>query len=144
MHLQQSCQCYSIRTFRLEEEAQAEAQEKASVCERKKRRLAEKKRSEIPLLEYTRQVVDSLFRKHSDPNKTIVPQQEAILKDSALSEVRFDSGRHLVMGSKVKGVCKQCKARSKFRCLRCKVALHPEHCFYKYHTHEDEWEDVFM
>jgi hypothetical protein len=140
---------YSIRTFRLEEEAQAEAQEKASVCERKemewkKRRLAEKKRSEIPLLEFTRQVVDSLFRKQSDPNKTIVPQQEAILKDSALPEVRFDSGRHLVIGSKVKGVCKQCKARSKFRCLRCKVALHPEHCFYKYHTHEDEWEDVFM
>ncbi len=63
---------YSIRTFRLEEEAQVEAQEKASVCERKemewkKRRLAEKKRSEIPLLG-----------------------------------------------------------------------------FYKYHTHEDEWEDVFM
>jgi hypothetical protein len=110
----------------------------------KKSRLDETKRSEIPLLEYTRQVVDSLFRKHSDPNKTIVPQQEAILKDSALSEVRFDSGRHLVIGSKVKGVCKQCKARSKFRCLRCKVALHPEHCFYKYHTHEDEWEDVFM
>jgi hypothetical protein len=137
--------------FRLEEEAQVEAQEKASVCERKemellwkKRRLAEKKRSEIPLLEFTRQVVDSLFRKHSDPNKTIVPQQEVNLPESTLSEVRFDSGRHLVMGSKVKGVCKQCKARSKYRCLRCKVALHPEHCFYKYHTHEDEWEDVNM
>ncbi len=75
---------YSIRTFRMEEEAQALAQKKVSVCERKemewkkrrlaekKRRLAERKRSEIPLLEFTRQVVDSLFRKHSDPNKTIV------------------------------------------------------------------------
>jgi hypothetical protein len=88
--------------FRHEEEAQAEAQEKASFCERKemelvwkKKRLAERKRLEIPLLEFTRQVVDSLFRKHSDPNKTIVPQNEAILPDSTLSEVRFDSGRHL-------------------------------------------------
>ena len=110
----------------------------------KKRRQAERKRSEIPLLEFTRQVVDSLFRKHSDPHKTIVPQNEAILTDPSLSEVRFDSGRHLVTGSKVKGVCKQCKARSKYRCLRCKVALHPEHCFYKFHTQENEWEDVYM
>jgi hypothetical protein len=58
--------------FRLEEEAEANAQMQASVSERKemekmrkRRRTAERRRGEIPLLEFIRQVVDMLFKKHS-------------------------------------------------------------------------------
>jgi hypothetical protein len=135
--------------FRLEEEAEANAQMQASISERKemekmrkRRRTAERRRGEIPLLEFIRQVVDMLFKKHSDPHKTIVPQQETILQASTLAEVRFDNGRHLVRMTETRGVCKQCKARSKYRCIRCNVALHPEQCFYMFHTHEDEWEGI--
>jgi hypothetical protein len=78
--------------------------------------------------------IDILFTKHSDPHKTIVAQQEAILQASTLAEVRFDNGRHLVRMTETRGVCKQCKDRSKCRCICCNVALHPEQCFYMFHS----------
>jgi len=137
------------RRFLLMEKAEAEKQEKATVGERKEmvqkwnqRKGVEKRKGEIPLLDFMRLVVFSLFKKHGDPNKSIVPQQQALLPAAAMEEVRFDSGRHLVRIFDTKGVCKLCKARTKYRCIRCNVALHPDLCFYKYHTPEEDWEDV--
>ena len=138
------------RMFRLLEEAELEAirmeedrEERKEMEENwKKRRVTEKRKAEIPLLEFTRQVVDTLFMRHSDPHTTIVPQQNVVLSSSTLEEARFDSGRHLVRIFDVRGVCKECKARTKYRCIRCNVALHPDVCFYKFHTPEEEWQNV--
>jgi len=89
--------------FRLMEEAKVEAQSKANIADKKamekiwnKRRTAERRKGEIPLLEFTRQVVESILQKHSNPNNNIVPHQQAGLTDHTPAVVRFDSGSHLV------------------------------------------------
>jgi hypothetical protein len=110
-------------------------------AERKRRRTGEKRIEDISLLEFTRQVVETLFIKHKEPS--VFPQRENLLaRPATVADVRFDSGRHLVKLSTIKGHCKQCPGRTTYRCIRCNVALHPELCFYKFHTPEEEWEDV--
>jgi hypothetical protein len=134
------------RLLRVAEAVEAEPEDrnknkKVLEMERKRRRTGERRIEEISLLEFTRQVVDMIFKKHSDPN--VLPQQEnsIMLRPATLAEVRFDSGRHLVRLTTKKGVCKQCNGRSTYRCVHCNVALHPEHCFFKFHTPEDQWDD---
>jgi hypothetical protein len=108
----------------------------------KQRRAEEKKAEKIPLLEFTRQVVEMTIQKHAVAySADIVSQKEATAKltPGALEEVRFDSGRHLIKLTDITGVCKHCKKRSKFRCERCGVALHAE-CFFNFHVSEEEQE----
>jgi hypothetical protein len=120
--------------------------------EKKRRRLEEKKTGDIPLLEFTRQVVVLTVKKHSDKDNVVTTQQEASAKlgpvtgrlspggklsSAVLENVRFDSGRHLPKKTSIQGVCKECKKRSLFRCTRCNVALHAER-FYNFHTPERE------
>jgi hypothetical protein len=109
--------------------------------ERKRRRTAEKKLEEIPLLEFTRQVVELTVRKHSDSYDSSIPQREVAANLSAVvrQEVRFDNNKHLIKLTQLRGVCKLCKNRSQFRCTSCDVALHPE-CFYKYHVPSEQQE----
>jgi hypothetical protein len=124
--------------------------------EKKRRRQEEKKTAEIPLLEFTRQVVVLTVKKHGeDKDDTITSQSVASAKLSpmagkltpggkltgaVLQDVRYDSGRHLPKKSTIQGVCKECKKRSIFRCTRCKVVLHAE-CFYTFHTPENEQDE---
>jgi hypothetical protein len=109
---------------------------------RKKWRSEEKKKEEISLLEFTRQVVELTIQKHgAEKDRAINSQKEAsaMLSPGALKDVRYDSGRHLPRLTNIKGVCKNCKEqtgqekRTLFRCDRCKVALHAE-CFLGFHT----------
>lgn len=112
--------------------------------EKKNRRRAEKKVEDISLLDFERLVVEMILQKHKVPEKT-VSQKEASAKltSGALSEVRYDSGRHLVKLTKTSGVCKHCKEtlktekRTTYRCDRCMVALHPA-CFFDFHVLEEE------
>jgi len=60
---------------------------------------------------------------------------------AALLHVRYDSGRHLPQKTAIKGICKECKTRSFYRCIFCKVALHPE-CFIPFHVPEEERAEV--
>jgi hypothetical protein len=131
-------------------------QRKEREKEKKRKRLEEKKTGDISLLEFTRQVVVLTVKKHGEDKDTaIVPQCEASamlspvrvqltpggkLSGPVLQDVRYDSGRHLPKKTSIHGVCKECKKRSMFRCIRCKVALHAE-CFYSFHTPEHEQVD---
>ena len=142
--------------------AEISARKKEKKKDHKKRRNEEKKHSEMPLLEFIRQVVEITVSKHTESKQPIITQREATeqlgpvaaagisgtgrLSTFALETIRYDSGRHLPKLTKVKGVCKECKLtyniekRSLFRCVRCKVALHPE-CFYNFHTPLEEREE---
>jgi DNA replicative helicase MCM subunit Mcm2 (Cdc46/Mcm family) len=111
---------------------------------RRRRRTEERKLDEISLLEFTRQVVDAIVKKHSTPS--VITSQRAAsarLTPGALEDVRYDSGRHLPKLTSTAGVCKHCREvkkiekRTKFRCGRCEVALHAE-CFFDFHVPEDE------
>jgi hypothetical protein len=106
--------------------------------EKKRRRTEEKKKEEIPLLEFTRQVVDLTFKNHSEPHTSV--SQHAMLLPATLDQIRYDGFKHYVKMSTTRGVCKLCKQRSKYRCTRCDVALHPEACFFKFHVPEEEWD----
>jgi len=125
--------------------------------ERKTRLASHKKEADIPLLEFTRQVVEMTMRVHADGKKAgaISSQQVASeklgplpgkvtptgkLSAAVLETVRFDSGRHLPKKTEITGVCKVCKSRSLFRCIRCNVALHPE-CFIPFHVPAEELGD---
>jgi hypothetical protein len=127
-------------------------QRKEREVENKRRRGEEKKLAEIPLLNFIREVVMLTVKKHSTTNRgAITSQSEASatlgpiaagqlttggkLTAAVLEGVRYDSGDHLPRKSKVRGVCKECSKRTIFRCIRCKVALHPE-CFYVFHVPE--------
>jgi len=99
--------------------------------EKRRSRAEEKKLDDIPLLEFTRQVVEMTFIKFS---RGECVQREARMTSATLAEVRYDSGRHLVRMTKRRGVCKECKNRTTYRCIRCDVALHPDECFYLYHV----------
>ena len=118
-------------------------QKRETEKERKRRLAGLRKITDLPLLEFTRQVVELTIKKHADcrAGGTITSQQEASAKlgplggaltptgklsASALETVRFDSGRHLPRKTEIQGVCKECKKRSFFRCIRCNVALHAE------------------
>lgn len=132
--------------------------------EKKQRRAEERKTGDIPLLEFTRQVVEVTFKKHAVPRDTpIISQRQASaqlgpvafdlttggkLTATTLETVRYDSGRHLPMKTTIQGVCKECtnsktvkQKRSFFRCTRCNVALHAE-CFLPFHVPENEREEL--
>lgn len=102
-------------------------------AEKRKRRVEEKKTEEVPLLDFTRLVVEMLFKTFTDPSRA-EPQRTSMLRVATLAAVRHDNGRHLVRLTEARGVCKQCHNRTRFRCTRCDVALHPEECFYLFHT----------
>jgi len=124
-------------SLRVVEEGRKERQK-----EKRRRRTEEKKFIEMPLLEFTRQVVEMTFQKHGAGDKeVIVPQREASarLTSTTIEQVRYDSGSHLPLVSEVRGVCKVCKKRSTYRCIRCEVALHTDKCFYKWHVPEEDW-----
>jgi hypothetical protein len=62
---------------------------------RRRRRTEERKLDEISLLEFTRQVVDNIVKKHSTPS--VITSQRAAsarLTPGALEDVRYDSSRH--------------------------------------------------
>ena len=109
--------------------------------EKKRRRAEVKKLIEMPLLEFTRQVVDMLFVTHTDKEKQGVSMATGRLAQPTLGQVRYDTGRHLIRMTKRRGVCKECHKRTTFRCIRCNVALHPDECFYKFHVPEEEREE---
>jgi hypothetical protein len=94
---------------------------------KRRRRTAEKKLEEIPLFEFTRQVVELTVRKHSDSYDSSIPQREVVANLSAVvrQEVRFDNNKHLIKLTQLRGACKLCKNRSQFSCTSCDVALHP-------------------
>jgi hypothetical protein len=107
----------------------------------KKRNWTEqKKKEDIPLLEFTRQVVDLTVQNHSETT-AIVSQKQATarLTPGTLAEVRYDSGRHLIKLTTTTGVCKEYREttgnqkRTLYRCDRCDVALHPN-CFFNFHV----------
>ncbi len=100
--------------------------------ERKRRRSNSRRIGDILLLEFTRQVVDMIFKKHSDFN--ILPQQKnsTMLQSITLAELRFDSGSYLVRLTTKKGVCK-CNGRFTYHCILCNFALHLLHCYFKFH-----------
>jgi len=103
-------------SLRVVEEGRKERQK-----EKKRRRTEEKKLVEMPLLEFTRQVVEMTFQKHGAGDKeVIVSQREASarLTSTTIEQVRYDSGRHLPLATEVRGVCKVCKKRSTYRCIR--------------------------
>jgi len=121
--------------------ATVEEDRKERMKEKRRRRAEEKKLVEMPLLEFTRQVVDLTFWKHGAGENEVTSQRAATARLTAttLAEVRFDSGRHLPLVAEVRGVCRVCKKRSTYRCTRCDVALHTDLCFYKWHVPENEW-----
>ena len=119
------------RSFRREQAAK----EREEV--RSRRRKEEKKVEEIPLLNFIRDAVDMLLREHSDTRGDSIPQREVSSRpsNSIRQALRYDSTRqHLVLHTKITGVCQMCKKRTIYRCQTCNVALHPE-CFADYHTH---------
>ena len=107
--------------------------------EMQKRKAAEKKIETISLLEFIRQVVEMTVLKHSESYHISIPQREigAAVSKVAKEEVRLDQGNHLIKLTELRGVCKQCKNHTVYRCDRCDVALHPN-CFYNYHRPELE------
>ena len=119
--------------------AQVNVQNEQQKC----RRNEEKKKEEIPLLDFMRLVVEMTVMKHAGNKEAVVSQKEAssTLAPGTLKEVKFDCGDHLIILTSTKGVCKFCKEqngeekRTKFRCARCNVALHAE-CFYRFHMPE--------
>lgn len=127
-----------------EEKKLAEGMTRAAVEKAKKerekeqnaRKAEQKKLEEMGQLEFIRQVVEVTLKKHASAKRKLA--QAPRLSAAALQAVRFDNGKHLIHLTQVAGVCKECKGRTKFRCKRCDVALHAEHCFYKYHGGEDE------
>ena len=104
-----------------------------SEADKKKRRAEEKKKEEMPLLEFMRQVVDLLFRKHMDPNRS-AGTKTSTLRAPSRAEILNDNSKHLVRLTDTKGVCKQCKNRTRYRCMKCNAAFHPEECFFLYHS----------
>ena len=107
---------------------------KISDAEMKKMRTEEKRIEEIPLLGFIRQVVEHIFKKHSDQTRRRSQSRQSRTSEAVLSDIRFDSGSHLVRFTDRRGVCRFCKNRTQFRCARCDVALHPENCFESFHT----------
>jgi len=77
------------------------------------------------------------MKNHSETSD--IPFQRDVapsFSSASLEQIRFDNGRHLIKFTKLRGVCRECKKRTQFRCHRCNVALHPE-CFMSFHVPED-------
>ena len=111
-------------------------QRKEREVDSKRRRGKEKNLAEILLLNFIRVVVMLTIKKHSTTNRgAITLQSEASATLGPIAGGRYDSGDRLPRKSKVRGVCKECTNRTIFRCIRCKVALHPE-CIYVVHVPE--------
>jgi len=118
---------------------QEQVQDKETKAQLQRRKSVERRYEKIPLLEFTRQVVEMTVMKHSDTYNISIPQREAVPSVSRANseEVRLDEGNHLIIPSEVKGVCQYCKGRTTFRCHRCGVAPHPN-CFYLFHRPEEK------
>ena len=102
--------------------------------QQKTSRHEEKKKEEIPLLEFTRQVVELTMKEHGRNGEKVV-RSRSHSRRSAQAAVRFDNSRHLIIlttNPVITGVCQACKKRTQYRCERCDVALHPQ-CFFEYH-----------
>ena len=110
---------------------------KKRIKEKRKWRAEKKKLDSISLLEFIRQVVDLIFKKHTD-ERNVPATSDILLTPATLTEVRYDSGQHLIKMTGRRGVCKECKQRTTFRCVRSNVALHANHCFYNFHTMEED------
>jgi hypothetical protein len=112
---------------------------------RKRRRTEERKLEEIPLLEFTRQMVVITIKKHDGGEgvEEPVPVQHHVASSwlvlAELEAIRYGRIDHLITKPvpHVSGVCKVCKKGRRFRCICCKVCLHPE-CFIDFHVHEEE------
>jgi hypothetical protein len=122
--------------IQLQEEVMDDSEKRDRESARKRRRMEERKLAEIPLLKFTRQVVVVTIKKHGggEDVEEPVPVQHHIassqLAPAELKGIRYDRIGHLITTvPNVSGVCKVCKKRSRFRCARCKVCLHPE-CFF--------------
>jgi hypothetical protein len=109
--------------------------------ERKRRRMGKRKLEEISLLEFSRHLLELIFKNHSESSGILV-QEISLACPKTLTEIRFDSSHHQVKMLTVQGICKLCKGRSTYCCIHCDVALHPELCFYKFHAPQKQWEDV--
>jgi len=87
----------------------------------------------ISLLEYERLAICRILQLYGEPLKTSGRRSQQ--QTSLQSESRFDRLDHWPESSNVAfGVCAVCKGRSKIRCSKCGVALHPANCFKLYHT----------
>ena len=104
--------------------------------EQQKERAEQKKLADMGQLEFIRQVVEVSLKTHATKRPSH-PATHAKLTAASLESIRYDEGNHLIKLTKITGVCKQCKGRTKFRCTRCDVALHAEHCFYRFHGGEE-------
>jgi hypothetical protein len=88
----------------------------------------------MPLLDFTRQLVIQMLKKHGTfpvrPGPTL-----AITGKNVKDEVRFDSTiSHLIKkGTSYDRKCKVCKKKTCWLCQRCDVPIHPDH-FIEYHT----------
>ena len=94
--------------------------------------------SKMPYLDFVREVCVGILSKHREAR--LQPGRHPGLRD-----MRFDRMDHLIINSKVRGVCQECKIqgygkktkdekRTNYRCEKCNVAVHP-HCFKNYHTY---------
>jgi len=97
-----------------------------------KERAELRKLADIGQLEFIRQVVEVTIKTHSS---RVPPARgsRAKVSSSTLETLRLDGKDHLIKVTKVAGVCKLCRGRTKFRCMKCDVALHAERCFWKFH-----------
>ena len=93
--------------------------------------------SKMPYLDFVREVCVGILSKHREARLQPGPHP-------ALHAMRFDRMDHLIINSKVRGVCQECKIqgygkkdknekRTNYRCEKCDVAVHPD-CFKNYHT----------
>ena len=95
----------------------------------------------MPYIDFVREVCVSILSIHKEPR--VHPGPLPTLRVNA-DEKRFDRMDHLIINSKVRGVCQECKIqgygkkdknekRTNYRCEKCDVAVHPD-CFKNYHT----------
>jgi hypothetical protein len=144
-HMKARHQLMQVAAQLQEEEVLDDSEKRDRESARKRRRTEERKLEEISLLEFTRQVVVVTIKKHGGGEgvEEPVPFQHHVassrLAPAELEAIRYDRIGHLITKPvpSVSGVCKVCKKRSRFRCVRCKVCLHPE-CFINFHVREEE------
>ena len=122
-----------VEKKRAEQQAAGEKRkQEQSHQEAKVRRLEEKKKEEISLLDFTREVVEFMLEKHGRGLETSATPR---LSKAGQEVMRYDNIGHLIILSNptINGRCAHCSGRSRYRCKKCNVALHPD-CFYDYHV----------
>ena len=122
-----------VEKKRAEQQAAGEKRkQEQSHQEAKVRRLEEKKKEEISLLDFTREVVEFMLEKHGRGLETSATPR---LSKAGQEVMRYDNIGHLIILSNptINGRCTHCSGRSRYRCKKCNVALHPD-CFYDYHV----------